>query len=222
MKHFKFLLKSAIFAENRTACWAKITLQVTFLTRLFLEWTLGERMAGGNVFILMGVSSTGKSSIGTAVAQRLNLKLIDGDDLHPRANIVKMAQGIALNDEDRTPWLERINDAVFSLTQKNEQGIIICSALKKAYRDRIRQGNPHVYFLFLQGSFELVLERMRQRQGHFMKAEMLKSQFDTLEVPQLTESGVIFIDIDTTFENVVERCVQAIKCSRQGEFDSLN
>lgn len=179
-------------------------------------------MAGGQVFILMGVSSTGKSSIGTAVAEQLNLKLIDGDDLHPRANILKMAQGMPLNDEDRMPWLERINDAVFSLSQKNEQGIIICSALKKRYRDRIRHGNQTVYFLFLHGSFELVLERMRQRQGHFMKAEMLKSQFETLEVPQPDESGVIFIDIDTTFEQVVERCVQAIKGFHQGEFGSPN
>lgn len=78
----------------------------------------------------MGVSSTGKTSVGTVVAQRLGIKLIDGDDLHPRANIIKMGQGIPLNDEDRAPWLERIRDAAFSLEQKSEVGIIICSALK--------------------------------------------------------------------------------------------
>lgn len=168
-------------------------------------------MSNGKAFILMGVSSTGKTSVGTAVAERLHLKLIDGDDLHPRANILKMGQGIPLNDQDREPWLERINDAAFSLIQKNEQGIIVCSALKKAYRDKIRQGNNHLHFLFLHGEFELVLERMKKRQGHYMKADMLKSQFDTLEVPQADESDVIFIDIDASFEEVVERCVQALQ-----------
>lgn len=165
----------------------------------------------GQSFILMGVSSTGKTTIGTEVARRLHLKLIDGDDLHPRANIIKMGSGQPLNDEDRHPWLERINDAAFSLEQKSEKGIIICSALKKKYRDQIRQGNKNVRFLFLNGNFELVLERMKQRQGHYMKTEMLKSQFATLEVPQADEPDVIHIDISASFEEVVEACIQAIQ-----------
>ncbi len=165
----------------------------------------------GQSFILMGVSSTGKTTIGTEVARRLHLKLIDGDDLHPRANIIKMGSGQPLNDEDRHPWLERINDAAFSLEQKSEKGIIICSALKKKYRDQIRQGNKNVRFLFLNGNFELVLERMKQRQGHYMKTEMLKSQFATLEVPQTDEPDVIHIDISGSFEEVVEACIQAIQ-----------
>lgn len=165
----------------------------------------------GQSFILMGVSSTGKTTIGTEVARRLHLKLIDGDDLHPRANIIKMGSGQPLNDEDRHPWLERINDAAFSLEQKSEKGIIICSALKKKYRDQIRQSNKNVRFLFLNGNFELVLERMKQRQGHYMKTEMLKSQFATLEVPQTDEPDVIHIDISGSFEEVVEACIQAIQ-----------
>ncbi|EEX49636.1 thermosensitive gluconokinase [Pasteurella multocida] len=164
----------------------------------------------GKSFILMGVSSTGKTTVGTAVAQRLGIKLIDGDDLHPRANIVKMSQGNPLNDEDRMPWLERIRDAAFSLEQKSEVGIIVCSALKKQYRDMIRDGND-VTFIFLQGPFELVLERMKQRKGHYMKVEMLKSQFDTLEVPQSDEKDVIPISIEGSFDEVVERCVDALK-----------
>ncbi|MDY0640780.1 gluconokinase [Pasteurella multocida] len=164
----------------------------------------------GKGFILMGVSSTGKTSVGTVVAQHLGIKLIDGDDLHPRANIIKMGQGIPLNDEDRAPWLERIRDAAFSLEQKSEVGIIICSALKKQYRDLIRDGND-VKFIFLHGPFELVLERMKQRKGHYMKPEMLKSQFDTLEIPQADEPDVIHISIDGTFEQVVERCIKALK-----------
>ncbi|QLB43039.1 gluconokinase [Mannheimia pernigra] len=168
-------------------------------------------MSQGKAFILMGVSSTGKTSVGTAIAQKLGLKLIDGDDLHPRANILKMANGTPLNDDDRRPWLERINDAAFSLEQKSEKGIIVCSALKKKYRDQIRAGNADVKFLFLNGSFEVVLERMKQRKGHFMKPEMLQSQFNTLEIPQADEPGVFFIDIDGSFEEVVERCVETVK-----------
>lgn len=168
-------------------------------------------MSKGKSFILMGVSSTGKTSVGTVVAHRLGIKLIDGDDLHPRANIIKMGEGQPLNDEDRAPWLERIRDAAFSLERKSEVGIIVCSALKKQYRDLIREGNENVKFLFLEGSFDLVLERMKQRQGHYMKTDMLKSQFDTLEVPQEDEPDVIHIDIDGSFETVVERCIRALK-----------
>ncbi|WP_439257824.1 gluconokinase [Lonepinella sp. BR2271] len=172
---------------------------------------MNESVSQGSSFILMGVSSTGKTSVGTAVANKLGLKLIDGDDLHPRANIIKMRQGHPLNDEDRLPWLERIRDAAFSLEQKSEKGIIVCSALKKKYRDLIRDGNGNVKFLFLHGSFALILERMKQRKGHFMKEEMLKSQFDTLEIPQADEPDVIAVDIEGSFDEVVERCVRALE-----------
>lgn len=168
-------------------------------------------MAAGKSFILMGVSSTGKTSVGTEVAHRLGIKLIDGDDLHPRANIIKMGEGHPLNDEDRAPWLERIRDAAFSLEHKSEVGIIVCSALKKKYRDQIRDGNSNVRFLFLHGSYDVILERMRQRKGHYMKESMLKSQFETLEVPGADEPDVIPIDINASFDEVVERCIQALQ-----------
>ena len=168
-------------------------------------------MAAGKSFILMGVSSTGKTSVGTEVVHRLGIKLIDGDDLHPRANIIKMSEGHPLNDEDRAPWLERIRDAAFSLEHKSEVGIIVCSALKKKYRDQIRDGNSNVKFLFLHGSYDVILERMRQRKGHYMKESMLKSQFETLEVPGADEPDVIPIDINAPFDEVVERCIQALQ-----------
>ncbi|WP_109079690.1 MULTISPECIES: gluconokinase [Aggregatibacter] len=168
-------------------------------------------MAAGKSFILMGVSSTGKTSVGTEVAHRLGIKLIDGDDLHPRANIIKMGECHPLNDEDRAPWLERIRDAAFSLEHKSEVGIIVCSALKKKYRDQIRDGNSNVKFLFLHGSYDVILERMRQRKGHYMKESMLKSQFETLEVPGADEPDVIPIDINAPFDEVVERCIQALQ-----------
>ncbi|OBX03806.1 gluconokinase [Gallibacterium genomosp. 3] len=168
-------------------------------------------MSIGKSFILMGVSSTGKTSVGTEIVKQLGMKLIDGDDLHPRANIIKMRDGHPLNDEDRAPWLERIRDAAFSLEQKSEKGIIICSALKKKYRDQIREGNKDVKFIYLKGDFDLVLSRMQKRQGHYMKVDMLKSQFATLEEPLADEKDVIHIDINAPFETVVARCVAAIK-----------
>ncbi|ACQ91857.1 carbohydrate kinase, thermoresistant glucokinase family [Tolumonas auensis DSM 9187] len=163
-----------------------------------------------NGIILMGVSSTGKSSVGAALAKVIGAKFIDGDDLHPRNNILKMSNKQPLNDDDRSPWLERIRDAAFSLEKKNETGIIVCSALKKKYRDLIREGNEHVAFLHLAGDFELVLARMQARKGHFMPVELLKNQFETLESPDASEPDVIHIDIDGNFDEVVDRCVTAI------------
>ncbi|MBE2894634.1 gluconokinase [Spirabiliibacterium falconis] len=164
-----------------------------------------------SIFILMGVSSTGKTSVGTAIANKLKMKLIDGDDLHPKANILKMRSGLPLNDQDREPWLVRIRDAAFSLNQKSESGIIVCSALKKQYRNIIRDGNPFIRFIFLSGSFELILDRMKKRQGHYMKTDMLRSQFDTLEVPQSDENDVDTINIDNSFDAVVADCISVIE-----------
>ena len=164
----------------------------------------------GDSYVFMGVSSCGKSSIGAAVAQALETKFIDGDDLHPRANIIKMKSGSALNDTDRAPWLERINDAVYSIEQKAERGVIVCSALRRHYRDLIRQGNSKVVFIHLYGDFELVKQRMLARKAHFMPIELLKSQFDTLEIAATDEADVIQVSIDGSFEEVVQRCIQAI------------
>lgn len=165
-------------------------------------------MAGSSV-IVMGVSASGKSTVGEQLAKRLGRKFIDGDDLHPRANILKMASGEPLTDDDRGPWLERVRDAAFSLESKNEHGVIVCSALKKTYRDQIRQGNNHVTFVFLDGSMALILDRIQQRQGHFMKENMVMSQFDILERPD-DELDVIVVSIDDTIEHVVTRAAEAI------------
>ncbi|CAG9297618.1 gluconokinase [Celerinatantimonas diazotrophica] len=156
--------------------------------------------------VLIGVSSCGKSSVGEALANRLDAKFIDGDDLHTRHNLLKMSSGQALNDNDRAPWLERIRDAVFSIFHKHERGVLVCSALKKAYRDKIRDGNPNVLFIHLQGSIEVIAERMQARQDHFMPLSLLQSQFDALEVPDQTEPDVRTVTIDDTFENVVTQC----------------
>ena len=125
-----------------------------------------------------------------------------------------MGRGEPLNDEDRAPWLERIRDAAFSLEQKNEQGVIVCSALKKSYRDQIRDGNQQVTFLFLNGSKAQILERLSARKGHFMKSSMLDSQFAALECPSADETDVIEVSIDGDIPTVVERAIKALQQGR--------
>ena len=164
----------------------------------------------GLAIIVMGVASSGKSVVGQQLAQALNVKFIDGDDLHPRANIIKMGSGQPLNDEDRAPWLERIRDAVFSLEKKGETGVIVCSALKKKYRDAIRDGNEQIQFVFLDGDFDLILKRMQARQHHFMKPEMLQSQFNTLECPK-QEADVFAMNIDNSIDAIVTQCVTHLR-----------
>lgn len=170
-------------------------------------------MAGSSV-IVMGVCACGKSTIGEHLASRLGRKFIDGDDLHPRANIQKMSSGQPLNDEDRAPWLERIRDAAYSLENKNEHGIIVCSALKKKYRDQIREGNSNVTFVFLDGDMDLILERMRMRKGHFMKENMVKSQFDALERPD-GEPQTLVVSIEGRIDDVVERAASQLQAAQE-------
>jgi gluconokinase len=163
----------------------------------------------GKSIIVMGVSGSGKSTLGQHLADALKAKFIDGDDLHPKRNVIKMASGSPLNDDDREPWLERINDAVFSIKHKQETGVIVCSALKKKYRDKIRDGNDNVSFLFLDGSEELIVARMQQREGHYMKASMVKSQFEALERPD-GEQDVIILDISASIPDLVQQALNKI------------
>ncbi|SHI22798.1 gluconokinase [Ferrimonas marina] len=165
----------------------------------------------GTSLIIMGVSSTGKSVVGAQLATQLGAKFIDGDDLHPKANILKMASGQALNDDDRAPWLERIRDVVFSVEQKNEVAVVVCSALKRAYRDQIREGNGQVRFLHLHGDFELIAQRMQARKGHFMPLSLLENQYNTLELPGAEEADVTAIGVEVPLAQVVKRCVDAVR-----------
>ncbi|CFR03271.1 gluconokinase [Yersinia kristensenii] len=176
----------------------------------------------GKCIIVMGVSGTGKSCVGQALALALNAKFIDGDDLHPRANIQKMASGQPLNDSDRAPWLERLSDVAYSLQQKNEVGFLVCSALKKQYRDRLREGNQSIRFLWLTGDYDLVLSRMQQRAGHFMPESLLKSQFATLETPDAREPDIIPIDISPDIAGVVEHCIAALEQETTSAENNIN
>jgi gluconokinase len=164
----------------------------------------------GNSIVVMGVCACGKTTVGVKLAQALGAKFIDGDDLHPKANILKMSRGEPLNDDDRKPWLERIRDAAFSLESKNELGVIVCSALKKEYRDQIRDGNQSVTFLFLDGNYDLIIQRMKARKGHFMKENMVESQFSALQRPD-NEERVVVVDIDTDIDQVLARAVHSLK-----------
>ncbi len=154
------------------------------------------------VFVIMGVSGCGKSSVGVALAERLGCPFYDGDDYHPPENVAKMASGIPLNDADRYPWLAKLHDMIGKHLDAGETAVVACSALKKKYRRQLRKGNDGLQFVYLKGSFELVWLRMTARQGHYMKAEMLRSQFKTLEEPDGDEALVIGIENDV--ESIVE------------------
>ncbi|MDL4914521.1 MAG: gluconokinase [Enterobacterales bacterium endosymbiont of Blomia tropicalis] len=169
----------------------------------------------GQCIIVMGVSGTGKSSVGMALANAMNAKFIDGDDLHPRHNIVKMGSGQALNDDDRLPWLERLSDVIFSLEQKSETSVLVCSALKRRYREQLRTGSQNLRFIWLNGDYACVLERMKRRQGHFMPEALLQSQFAALEAPGLEESDVIPVNIAPSLKQIVEHCVSVLQAEAE-------
>ena len=134
-------------------------------------------------YIIMGVSGSGKSSLGKALADHLGWDFYDADDFHPPANVAKMSSGIPLNDEDRAPWLASLHDLIASCLRENRPGVLACSALKERYRQTLISGNVGVQLVYLKGSYELMKSRMVHRPGHYMKANMLQSQFDTLEEP---------------------------------------
>lgn len=153
------------------------------------------------LFILMGVAGCGKTSIGEDLAARLNGIYIDGDDHHPKSNIEKMASGQPLSDTDRWPWLKQVAQ---SMSAQNGLVFAGCSSLKKSYRSfLIQSAKEPIQFIYLEGSKDLIGERMKTRDGHFMPPSMLDSQFATLEVPD-REENAIFVDISGTKIQVVD------------------
>ncbi|WP_077096783.1 gluconokinase [Mycobacterium terramassiliense] len=145
------------------------------------------KVAAGSPVVVMGVSGSGKSTVGAALARRLNVPFVDADTLHPPANIAKMTAGEPLNDDDRYPWLETVGAW---LGDHRGGGVVSCSALKRKYRDRLRAHCPRVQFLHLRGSPELIGGRLAARPGHFMPAGLLRSQFDALEPLGPDEAGI--------------------------------
>lgn len=160
--------------------------------------------------IVMGVSGSGKSSIATLLAERLGLRLVEGDALHPKANIAKMEKGVPLTDDDRWPWLDAIGHEMAQAQTVGERIVVTCSALKRSYRERLRAAvGGELAFVYLEGSETLLAERMGHRTGHFMPASLLHSQLQTLESPQ-GEAGVITIGIDATIPAIVDAALRRL------------
>ena len=163
------------------------------------------------IYVVMGVSGSGKSAVAAAAARQLSAGFLDGDFLHPRSNILKMAAGEALNDDDRAPWLAALNDAIFAMQRTNPVSLLVCSALKKSYRDRLREGNRNLHFLYLKGDKTVIEERLKQRKGHFFKPQMLVTQFAALEQPGADENDVMAIDINQPLDAVIADTVRHIQ-----------
>lgn len=134
--------------------------------------------------IVMGVSGCGKSTVGMALADKLGWRFIEGDEFHPPGNIAKMRAGTPLNDKDRWPWLDLLNQEMVNAAQRGESVVLSCSALRQVYRDRLTMALPRARFIYLKGDREVLLRNMNKRSGHFMKAGMLDSQLKTLEEPK--------------------------------------
>ncbi len=139
----------------------------------------------------MGVSGSGKSTVGKALAEALGCPFMDGDDLHPAANIAKMTAGQPLTDEDRAPWLAAVAGWIDAQLAAGEGGVVACSALKAVYRRVLVQGRAQVRLVFLDGSKALIAERLAHRAGHFMPPGLLDSQFETLERPGPSEDAIV-------------------------------
>jgi carbohydrate kinase (thermoresistant glucokinase family) len=157
--------------------------------------------------ILMGVSGSGKSTVGASLAQRLECPFLDADDFHPAANVEKMKHGIPLNDEDRMPWLRRLHEELEHRLGSGASVVLGCSALKESYRKILEEGLSRIDFVFLDVDQVTLTERLGKRKDHFFPKELLESQFAALEMP----SDAIVVDARLPFQDVVEQILNALK-----------
>jgi gluconokinase len=164
------------------------------------------------ILIPMGVSGSGKTTVGEQLAARLGCGFADADEFHSEANKKKMHDGHPLTDEDRWPWLRSIREAIEAKRAARVDFVFACSALKAVYRDILRDGDKDVVFVYLHGTREMLAERLGARKGHFFDPSLLQSQLDTLEPP--TEEEALFVDIDQTPEQVVADIVEKIELRR--------
>lgn len=157
--------------------------------------------------IVMGVAGCGKTTVGKALAEHLGWDFYDADDFHPPENVARMASGIPLDDSDRAPWLTALHDLISGCLKQNRPGILACSALKERYRQRLLEGNDHVQLVYLKGSYELIWSRMAKRTDHYMKPQMLQSQFDALEEP----SNALVVDISMSIDDLVQAILNQVE-----------
>jgi carbohydrate kinase (thermoresistant glucokinase family) len=166
--------------------------------------------------IVMGVSGSGKSTLAQGLSESLHLRMKDGDELHLPESVAKMRAGIPLQDADRWPWLDRIANYLTEplVHPENHDGsIVACSALKRAYRDRIRLNAGPVVFVFLDGSPDIIRQRMQARVGHYMQAGLLDSQLQTLEKPTADETDVITVQIDQAVPDILQQALTGLKAT---------
>jgi gluconokinase len=171
--------------------------------------TLSTQRPPAAAVVVMGVSGSGKSTVGAALAARLGWAFVDGDSLHPPANVAKMRAGQPLDDRDREPWLAAIAAQIDAWIISRTPGVITCSALKRRYRDRIIGDRADVRLIYLDGSREVIGRRLAARRGHFMPANLLHSQFATLE-PPLPEEYPIVVDVDCPIAAIVDGIVTGL------------
>ena len=163
------------------------------------------------IIIVMGVSSSGKSTVGQSIARRLHVPFLDGDGYHPLANVEKMRAGTPLTDEDRWPWLERLAIALHEAADKKGASVGACSALKRAYRDFLTEkAGEAVMFVYLDGSREIIGERMAKRQHEYMPASLLDSQFATLEVPDPASENVLVVPVIDSVEKITQTVTKSL------------
>jgi gluconokinase len=155
--------------------------------------------------VVMGVSGSGKTTVGTALARRLGRRFVEGDQLHPPQNIAKMRRGEPLDDADRAPWLDLVADGL----ARDPDVVVSCSALRRAYRDRLRRQVPDLLFVHVSVPDAVLRERVESRQGHWMPASLLSSQLETLEPLQPDERGVV-VDGTEPVDEVVDQVVAAL------------
>ena len=157
----------------------------------------------------MGVSGSGKTTIGTRLASELGWPFADGDDYHSASNIEKMRNGIPLTDADRAPWLDALRAVIAKWIRDRTSGVLACSALKQAYREKLEAG-PEVHFVLLTASPEVLRTRLRAREGHYMKEEMLQSQLATLELP----ADVVVVDVSGSIAETLQQVREKLGLSR--------
>lgn len=160
------------------------------------------------IAIVMGVTGTGKTTVGKQLAAALNWGFSDADSFHPQANLEKMSRGIPLDDGDRLPWLQALQQAIDCWLQEDQNMVLACSALKASYRQALLRDPERMRLVYLKGSFELIAERLSRRKNHFMNKDLLQSQFDALEEPAPESS--IWVDISLPPEAIAKQIVNCL------------